>query len=111
MNKKTANSQHIQRSIRLLLQASQEMPTNRLLRLSDQKRSLPKKTTSRFHPQTRNLNVTRPMDPVHIGLSLNKMPTQLDIHRQKIPVFSQESLTVQSEQRYTNFVAQLFQNR
>ena len=51
------------------------------------------------------------MDPVHIGLSLNKMPTQLDIHREKIPVLSQESLTVQSEQRYTNFVAQLSQSR
>ena len=62
-------------------------------------------------PLTSDLNVTRPMDSVQIDLSLNKMLTQLDLNRDEAPVLSQECSTAKSGQNYTNFVAQLSQNR
>ena len=62
-------------------------------------------------PLTSDLNVTRPMDAVHIHLSLNKMLTQLDLKRNQTPGISQEASTNKSGQSYTNFVTQLSQNR
>ena len=62
-------------------------------------------------PLTSDLNINRPMDPVQIGLSLNKPLTQLNLNSDEATVLSQEDLTVQSGQRYTNFVTQLSQSR
>jgi len=62
-------------------------------------------------PLTSDLNVTRPMDSVQIDLSLNKVPTQLDLKRDETPGLSQERSTAKSGQSYTNFVTQLSQNR
>jgi len=62
-------------------------------------------------PLTSHLDVTRPMDAVHIDLSLNKTLTQLDLKRDATPGLSQECSTDKSGQSYTNFVTQLSQNR
>ncbi len=62
-------------------------------------------------PLTTDLDLTRPIDPVQIGLSLNRTLTQLDLNRDEAPAISKESVTAKSGQRYTNFVAQLSQSR
>ena len=58
-----------------------------------------------------DLDVTRPIDSVEIDCSLNKTLTQLNMNREEAPVLSQELVTVQNGERYTNFVTQLSQSR